>query len=65
MHTDTQRLDWLSKQERHPQQDYDSGEWGISCYEGNINDQVFKWLVHCSFETLREAIDAAMIKYPQ
>lgn len=60
---DTERINWLeSRGDLHLMQDYESGEFGIGEYQGNVNDREFVTLIRMEHQTLRGAIDAAMRK---
>lgn len=58
--TDTDRIEWLSKGEKHLVTDYESGEWGIYEYIGGRSDRELVWLVEAEHPTLREAVDTAI-----
>jgi len=63
--TDTDRINWLeTRSEAMILTDHETGEYGIAEYRGNINNRVFTQLTPCEHETLREALDAAIINNP-
>jgi hypothetical protein len=63
--TDTDRINWLeTRSESMILTDYETGEYGIAEYRGNINDRVFTQLTPCEHKTLREALDAAITNNP-
>lgn len=62
---DKERLDWLSQGfEWHIDMDYYDGTWAVGTMRGNANDREYKTLSE-GYETVREAIDAAMQPKPE